>query len=222
MINLQDVCIENGNFKVASISLELIAGSYTVITGPTGSGKSTLLEAIVGLRSISAGSISIDGISVSTLLPAERRIGYVPQDVSLFPKMKVQDQIGFSLDVRGFGSTVRSHRIDELLQLLDLGDLRNRRPSELSGGQRQRVALGRALAFNPRLLCLDEPLSAIDIEQRTQLVSLLKSIHQSQTTTILHVTHQKDDLRLIDFDLLEFRNGRIETGQIKNPDCDRG
>ncbi|MCL4164828.1 UNVERIFIED_CONTAM: hypothetical protein GTU68_034109, partial [Idotea baltica] len=209
MIKLENVSIQNGTFQVSNISLEFPSGSYNVIAGPTGSGKSTLLEAIVGLRPISGGSISIDGNVVSSKKPGLRGIGYVPQDVSLFPRMKVENQIGFSLDVRGVDPKCRSNRVEELLQILELYELRNRRPNELSGGQQQRVAIGRALAFEPKLLCLDEPLSAIDVEQRLQLVSFLKQIRQTHATTILHVTHQKEDLQSIDFDLFDFRDGQI-------------
>lgn len=212
MIKLENVSIQNGTFQVSNISLEFPSGSYNVIAGPTGSGKSTLLEAIVGLRPISGGSISIDGNVVSSKKPGLRGIGYVPQDVSLFPRMKVENQIGFSLDVRGLDPKYRVNRIEELLQILDLSELRNRRPNELSGGQQQRVAIGRALAFEPKLLCLDEPLSAIDVEQRLQLVSFLKQIRQTHATTILHVTHQKEDLQSIDFDLFDFRDGQISAG----------
>ena len=193
--------------------MEIQSGRYAVLAGPTGSGKSTLIEAIVGLRPITGGSISIDDHLISSMKPGLRNIGYVPQNVCLFPIMKVEDQIGFSLDVRRVSFKQRSNRINKLLQMLDLVDLRSRRPNELSGGQRQRVAIGRALAFEPSLLCLDEPLSAIDVQQRTELVTLLKSIHESLSTTVLHITHQRDDLDTIDYDFFEFRDGKVIGGK---------
>lgn len=213
MIKLEDVSIKNGDFLLSGISLEIQSGRYAVLAGPTGSGKSTLIEAIVGLRQISSGRILVDGDSVSSLHPGRRNIGYVPQDVCLFPTMSVEDQVGFSLDVRRINSKLRAKLVEELLELLDLINLRNRLPSQLSGGQRQRVAIGRALAFSPSLLCLDEPLSAIDVKQRIKLVSLLQSIHETMSTTVLHITHQRDDLDSIDFDLFEFSDGRITAGQ---------
>jgi ABC-type sugar transport system ATPase subunit len=198
MIQLKNVSVENGSFNISNVSLDIERGEYVVLEGATGSGKSTLLEAIVGLRPIAEGNIFVDGNLVSSLPPGQRNIGYVPQDVSLFPTMTVKDQLSFSLDVRRIDLEVRIRRVKTLIDVLELGDLRYRLPFQLSGGQRQRVAIGRALAFRPKLLCLDEPLSAIDVQQRHRLVALLKSVHELESTTILHVTHQINDLEAID------------------------
>ena len=209
MIEIKDLMVTNGTFKLRDINLTVQTGQYAVLTGPTGCGKSTLLEAICGLKRLSAGKILIDGQSIHRLPPAARQIGFVPQDAAMFPGMTVEKQIGFALAIRKLDQRTYEQRVDELLELLELNDLRTRTPSGLSGGERQRVAIGRAMAFRPKLLCFDEPLSAIDASMRNRMVKLLKSIHAAERTSILHVTHYPNELS--DIESIQFR---MENGAI--------
>jgi len=180
-----------------------------VLTGPTGSGKSTLLETICGLKRLSAGKILVDDQPIHLLPPAQRQIGFVPQDAALFPGKTVEQQLGFSLMVRKVDRQLYQQRVDELLDLLELNDLRSRTPVGLSGGEKQRVAIGRALAFRPKLLCLDEPLSAIDSNMRQRMVERLKSIHASERISVLHVTHYPDELQKIESIQFQMQKGSV-------------
>ena len=209
MIEIKDLMVTNGAFKVRDINLTVQTGQYAVLTGPTGCRKSTLLEAICGLKRLSAGKILIDGQSIHRLPPAARQIGFVPQDAAMFPGMTVEKQIGFALAIRKLDQRTYEQRVDELLELLELNDLRTRTPSGLSGGEKQRVAIGRAMAFRPKLLCFDEPLSAIDASMRNRMVKLLESIHAAERTSILHVTHYPNELS--DIESIQFR---MENGAI--------
>ena len=209
MIEIKDLAVTNGTFKLQDINLTVQTGQYTILTGSTGCGKSTLLEAICGLKRLSAGQILIDGQSIHGLPPAARQIGYVPQDAAMFPGMTVEKQIGFALTIRKLDRLVCEERIDELLELLELQELRSRTPFGLSGGEKQRVAIGRALAFQPKLLCLDEPLSAIDTSMLSRMVKRLKSIHAAEGTSILHVTHYPNELSDIESIQFQMENGTI-------------
>jgi len=209
MIEIQDLAVANGTFKLQNINLTVQTGQYAVLTGPTGCGKSTLLETICGLKRHSSGKILLDNQPIHLLPPAQRQIGFVPQDAALFPGMTVENQIGFSLSVRKLNRQFCEQRITELIELLELSDLRTRTPTGLSGGEKQRVAIGRALAFRPRLLCLDEPLSAIDASMRHRMVNRLKSIHATEGISILHVTHYPDELREIDSVQFEIGQGGL-------------
>ena len=209
MIEIQQLAVTVGAFKLQNVNLTVQSGEYAVLTGPTGCGKSTLLETICGLKRLTAGKILVNGRPIQDLLPAKRQIGFVPQDAALFPEMTVEKQLGFSLMVRKVNRQLCQQRVNELLELLELTHLRSRTPTGLSGGEKQRVAIGRALAFRPTLLCLDEPLSAIDQNMRQRMVEHLKTIHTAESTTILHATHYPDELRDIDSIGFQLEQGRL-------------
>ena len=209
MIKIQQLKVTNGAFELRDINLSLQTGKYAVLTGPTGCGKSTLLETICGLKRLTTGKILVDDQPIHDLPPAQRQIGFVPQDAALFPGMTVEKQLGFSLMVRKVSRGRCLQRVNELLELLELIHLRSRTPVGLSGGEKQRVAIGRALAFRPKLLCLDEPLSAIDASMRQRMVERLKKIHTTEQTTILHATHYPDELKDIDSVGFQMEQGRL-------------
>ena len=209
MIEIQQLTVTNGAFELKNINLSLKTGEYGVLTGPTGCGKSTLLETICGLKPLTTGQILVDGQPIHQLPPAQRQIGFVPQDAALFPEMTVEKQLSFSLLVRKTSRQQCQQRVNELLELLELTHLRLRTPVGLSGGEKQRVAIGRALAFRPKLLCLDEPLSAIDASMRQRMVEHLKTIHTTERTTILHATHYPDELQEIDSIGFQMEQGRL-------------
>jgi molybdate/tungstate transport system ATP-binding protein len=211
MICLQDVEVQAGAFHLQGISLNVPTGQYGVLMGKTGCGKTTLLESLLGLRRITSGRIRIGEEDVTHQNPAVRGIGYVPQGGALFARMTVRDHLSFALAIRGIGRRTISSRVDELAAILRIGHLLDRRPRRLSGGERQRVALGRALSFRPRVLCLDEPLSALDQETREQMCELLQEIKHRTGVTTLHVTHSLDEAERLADCLFRLVDGKIET-----------
>jgi molybdate/tungstate transport system ATP-binding protein len=211
VIRVEDLHLRQGSFELSGIHFEVPSGSYGVLMGRTGSGKTTLLEAICGLRRIEGGRIFLAGRDCSRLAPAERGVGYVPQDGALFSTMSVRDHLAFALVVRRWERAAIARRVDELSELLGITHLLGRRPRGLSGGESQRVALGRALAASPAVICLDEPLSALDDETRDGMHRLLKSVQEYTGVTALHVTHSIVDAeRLADVTLL-LSEGKVEA-----------
>lgn len=189
MIHLDGVSTAAGPFKLEGIELQVPTGSYAVLMGATGCGKTTLLEAICGLAPIGRGRVILGGTDVTHLSPADRNIGYVPQDGALFPHMSVEDHLAFGPKVRGWGKAEIAEQVERMALELGIVHLLSRRPLGLSGGERQRVALGRALASRPKTLLLDEPLSAVDEQTRDGLCDLLGTLPRASNVTVLHVTH---------------------------------
>ena len=197
MITLKNISLSAGSFAMQNISLQVPNRHYGILMGATGTGKTTLLEAIAGLSPITTGSILLGDRDVTNLKPAERNIGYVPQDGALFSKMSVRDHLAFALVARGADQDSINNRIDKLSTMLGLRDHLDRGVRKLSGGEKQRVALGRALASKPTILLLDEPLSALDEKTRDQMYLLLREVQQDNPVTILHVTHHLNDARCL-------------------------
>ena len=195
MISVKNLSLSVGEFSLENVSFEVPSRSYCALMGKTGCGKTTILEAICGLRKVSSGNIILMSQDVTALPPAERGIGFVPQDGALFSTMTVEKNLGFSLQVRGRPRAVIDERVQELAQLLGIAGLLQRRVQGLSGGEKQRVALGRALAFEPGILCLDEPLSALDDDTKTGLIDLLGKIREETGVTTLHITHSLQEAR---------------------------
>jgi ABC-type sugar transport system ATPase subunit len=214
MIRLENISWEAGAFRLAEISVELPAKQYAVLMGPTGAGKTTLLEIVCGLRRPAAGRVYLEGRDVTELQPGERRIGYVPQDGALFPSMTVREQIGFALARRERPRAEIDARVEELATQLGVRHLLERRPPGLSGGERQRVAIGRALAAEPLLLLLDEPLSAVDEELRGELGALLKRVQRERALTALHITHSRREAAQLADVFLRFEKGRIVQAPV--------
>lgn len=191
MIRLQDVTIAAGAFCLSGVNFCVPQGGYGVLMGATGCGKTTMLEAICGLRPVVAGTVFVQEQDVTSLPPAARNIGFVPQDLALFPAMRVDQQIEYSLRVRKVPVVERRARTSELAKRLGIESILQRYPAGLSGGERQRVAIARALAFRPALLCLDEPLSSLDEGRRSRTMELLQQIHEQEQLTVLHITHHE-------------------------------
>jgi ABC-type sugar transport system ATPase subunit len=209
MIAVENLALRAGAFALDGVSFRVETGQYAVLMGKTGSGKTTLLEAVAGLKPVRAGRVLLMGHDVTALKAAERGVGYLPQDLALFPTMTVRRHLEFALDVRRWTRDAITGRVTELADLLGLGHLLDRRPEGLSGGESQRVALGRALSFRPRVLLLDEPLSALDDETRQEMYALLCSVQRQTGLTALHVTHNIGEAKVLADRLFVLRNGAI-------------
>jgi len=209
MIELDNVTVVNGGFTIAGASLTIPTGAYGILMGKTGCGKTTLLEAVCGLKPVSAGCIRLLGRDVTRAKPAERGIGYVPQDRALFSTMTVREHLAFALHLRRWRRREMDRRIAELAALLDIEPLLERKPHGLSGGEAQRVALGRALSFEPRVLCLDEPQSALDHDTRLDMCALLERVKERLSVTVLHITHDRNEAARLADRLFEVDGGVV-------------
>ncbi|MCW5558674.1 MAG: ABC transporter ATP-binding protein [Verrucomicrobiae bacterium] len=209
MIVLDQVTVAAGAFELRDVSFAVPTGSYAALMGRTGSGKTTLLEAICGLRTVTSGRILLHGRNVTRLPPADRGVGFVPQEGALFRHLTVREHLEFALVIRKQPPDAIRSRVAELASWLGLEPLLDRRPQGLSGGETQRVALGRALSFQPAVLCLDEPLSALDDESREATCAVLETLRARTGVTVLHITHNLAEAnRLADIRL------RIHHGKI--------
>lgn len=209
MIAVEHLTVRVGAFALEDVSFAVPAGQYAVLMGRTGAGKTTLLEALCGLKPIAGGTIRLNERDVTRLKPAERGIGYVPQDRALFQTMTVREHLAFALLIRKAGRGIIEQRVAELARLLGIEHLLERKPPGLSGGEAQRVALGRALSVRPGILCLDEPLNALDDETRQGMQRLLADVQQSTGVTILHVTHNLDEAEQLEDRILVLRGGKV-------------
>jgi ABC-type sugar transport system ATPase subunit len=209
MIQLDNVTVAAGAFQLRGISLSVDHGRYGVLMGRTGCGKTTLLEAICGLRPVESGRIVLGGRDVTRQRPAERGVGYVPQDNALFVTMTVRDHLAYALAVRGWDEGSQAQRVAELAELLHIAPLLDRFPRGLSGGESRRVALGRAMSFSPSTLLLDEPLSGLDDDTRDNMIGLLKHVQRTTGVTLLHVTHSQEDAARLADCRFSLENGTI-------------
>ncbi len=217
MIRVEGLAVRAGGFRLEDISFDVNAGAYAVLMGRTGSGKTTLLETLCGLKRAAAGRILLLDRDVTALPPALRGIGYVPQDRALFQTMTVREQLAFAPAVRRWPRADIEHNVARLAGLLGIAPLLDRKPAGLSGGEAQRVALGRALAARPTVLCLDEPLSALDDQTREEMIAVLKNVQRETGVTTLHVTHHALEAERLADAILELREGRIQPRARLNP-----
>lgn len=200
---------------VDGVDLEVGAGEFFTLLGPSGSGKTTVLRMIGGFSLPTAGRIFIGGQDVSQQPPYARPVNTVFQDYALFPHMSVRDNVAYPLMVRKLPRAEREARADELLALVQLPGVGDRRPAQLSGGQRQRVALARALVGQPQLLLLDEPLGALDLKLREQMQSELKALQRRLGITFIFITHDQHEALSMSDRIGVFNKGRLE--QVATP-----
>lgn len=210
MIEIENVTVRSGKFVLSNFTATIPEGDYAVLMGGTGQGKTTILEAVSGLRPIECGRIRLAGADVTRWKSADRNIGYVPQDLALFPTMTVREHLEFALRLRRASRALLRERVAELADVLGIGPLLDRRIRGLSGGEAQRVALGRALSFRPRVLLLDEPLNALDEPTRDRLCELLRTIQKRDRLTTMHVTHSGNEARLLADRLFVLAGGRVQ------------
>ena len=198
------------NSVVKGVSFDFNKGEFISLLGPSGCGKTTILRMIAGFEQPTAGTIRVDGQDITHLTPSQRKLGMVFQAYALFPNMTVGDNIGFGLKIAGMGAAELRSRVNEMLRLIGLPDLEARYPYQLSGGQQQRVALARAIAPRPRLLLLDEPLSALDAKIRVSLRQEIRAIQQDLGITTLFVTHDQEEALSISDRVVVMNSGNIE------------
>ncbi len=209
MIHLDSITWHAGTFRLDNISLRVPTGRYAVLMGRTGCGKTTLVEILCGLRRPISGRVIVGEREVTHEPAAVRGVGYVPQDGAMFPTMTVRQHLGFALRLRRRPAGEIARRVAELAEELGVLDLLDRMPQALSGGERQRVALGRALAAQPSVLVLDEPLSALDEELRDDLAALLRRVQREHGVTALHITHSRAEAAQLADLVFRLAEGRI-------------
>jgi len=208
-LEIKNLTVQAGQFTLADVSLRIPAGQCGVLMGRSGSGKTTLMEALCGLRSVTDGTISLDGHYVTSLRPCERGVGLVPQDTVLFPHMTVREHLAFGPELAGWGKADICERVDRLSVDLGIAELLERKPKGLSGGEAKRVSLGRAIAARPKLLCLDEALTGLDSETHASIMGLLKKIIVLEKITTLYITHQQSEAEALGQLVYTIRDGKI-------------
>ncbi|HWH55047.1 MAG TPA: ABC transporter ATP-binding protein [Gaiellaceae bacterium] len=198
---------------VDDVDLEVASGEFFTLLGPSGSGKTTTLRLIAGFERPDGGRIELAGRDVTRVPPYSRDVNTVFQDYALFPHMSVAENIGYGLRVKGVPRKERRLRVDEILKIVQLPGLGDRKPIQLSGGQRQRVALARAMVNHPQVLLLDEPLGALDLKLRQEMQIELKRIQRAVREvgiTFVYVTHDQEEALTMSDRLAVFNQGRIE------------
>lgn len=216
-VSLQDLSRSFGTTRALhGLSLEIAPGELVALLGPSGCGKTTALRIVAGFESADTGLVLVDGKDISSVPAARRDMGMVFQSYSLFPNMNALDNVAFGLRMRKRDSGQRRTRAGELLDMVGLAPQAQQYPHQLSGGQQQRVALARALAIEPRVLLLDEPLSALDAKVRLQLREQIRTLQQQLGTTTLFVTHDQEEALSMADRVGVMRQGKLE--QIAAPD----
>jgi ABC-type Fe3+/spermidine/putrescine transport system ATPase subunit len=198
------------------LNLEVESEEMVALLGPSGCGKTTILKLISGLLASDKGNIKFDGDSVIDLPTEKRGAILVFQENLLFPHLNIEDNIGFGLKMAGVDRKIREKRVEELLELVNLPGHQKRMPNELSGGQQQRIALARALAINPKVLLLDEPISNLDANLREEMRELIKKIHEEENMTTIFVTHDREEALLVADRIAVMKDGNLE--QIGTPE----
>ena len=201
---------------IDGVTIDVERGRFVTLLGPSGSGKTTILMSIAGFVPPTSGEIRLDDRDITHMPPEARNFGMVFQGYALFPQMTVEENVWFPLRVRGVRRADAQKSIAATLELIQMGHLAKRLPSELSGGQQQRVALARALVFEPDLLLLDEPLSALDKRLRADLQWELSALHRRLGATFISVTHDQEEALSMSDEIVILRDGRVEqTGDPK-------
>lgn len=204
-----------GQVVVHPLSLTIKEGEFLTLLGPSGCGKTTILRMIAGFEQPSKGRILLDGADLTKLPPNQRDLNLVFQHYALFPHMTVEDNIDFGLKMKKLPAKERRERIEEAVAMTQLTPLTKRYPHQLSGGQQQRVAIARAIANKPKVLLLDEPLGALDLQLRKNLQSELKHLQRSLGITFVYVTHDQDEAMMMSDRIVIMNNGQVE--QIGTP-----
>ena len=209
MIRTEAIEFTVGDFRLRELTLDVAQGEYFVLMGSPGSGKSVFLECLCGLNRVDSGRVFVGERDVTDLEPRAREIGYVPQDYALFPHLSVAGNIGFGLRARGLSQAKISQEVTNAADQLGIQSLLDRRIQGLSGGEQQRVALARALVVSPKVLLLDEPVSALDEALRETVCMDLKRIQRQTGTAAIHVCHNFEETRIVADRVGVLRAGRL-------------
>ncbi len=203
------------NSILNQVSLKIEKGEFVAVVGPSGSGKSTLLRLVAGLDTVSSGSILINNQCVNKIPAAKRNMAMVFQSYALYPHMTVFANMAYGLKMRGMPKKQIQARVEEVAEMLQLGDYLYRKPMSLSGGQRQRVAMGRAIVRSPAVFLFDEPLSNLDAKLRTEMRHEIRKLHQQLNTTCIYVTHDQTEAMTLADRVLILNKGNVE--QVGTP-----
>jgi len=195
---------------VDDVSLDIEEGSFVTIVGPSGCGKTTILRSITGLETPSSGEIRLQGEDITELPPYRRNIGLVFQDYALFPHKTVFDNVAFGLKMRGASEERQRERVEEMLEMVNLEGYEEKYPNECSGGEQQRIAVARAIAFDPDLVLMDEPLSNLDKNLRNSIRTELRRIQNETGVTTVYVTHNQNEALSLGDKLAVMNNGELE------------
>ena len=217
LLSLQHISKNFGEGDVLrDISLDVARGEFVTLLGASGCGKTTTLRIISGLETPDEGSVILNGKDVTDLPPEKRPVNTVFQSYALFPHMNVSKNVGYGLRVHGMDKKTAAARVEEMLELVQMSEYANRMPAQLSGGQRQRIAIARALAPEPALLLLDEPLGALDLQLRRQMQLELKRLQKKLGITFVYITHDQEEAINMSDRIAVMRDGRFE--QVGTPE----
>lgn len=209
-LRVEHLSADYGSTRVlADISFDVERGQFLTVLGPSGSGKTTLLSVLAGFVPASTGRISFDGIAIDALPPEKRDFGMVFQGYALFPHLSLADNVAFPLQVRGWPPSRIADAVRRALDAVHLGPFAHRMPSAVSGGQQQRAALARALVFKPRVVLLDEPLSALDRSLRAEMQVEISELHRQFGLTVVYVTHDQTEALSMSDQIVILREGRL-------------
>ena len=216
VLELKDITKSFGETEVLKgISLSIEEGEFVTFLGSSGCGKTTILRIIAGLEYPDGGNVLIEGKDMENLGPEKRNVNMVFQNYALFPHMNVEQNIGYGLKIKGVAKEEIRRRVKEMLKLVQLEGFENRKPSAMSGGQRQRVAIARALINNPKVLLLDEPLGALDLQLRRQMQIELKHLQKELGITFIYITHDQEEAINMSDRIVVLNGGYIE--QVGTP-----
>jgi ABC-type sugar transport system ATPase subunit len=215
MIRIEGLTVLLDSFEIRNLNVMIEQGDFHFLLGPTGSGKTLILESIMGLRKPSGGTIWIGEREVQSLPPERREISYVPQDLALFPHLKVRENILFGIKAKHLNPTAYEPYLRDVIEVMRVDHLLDRYPTNLSGGEKKRVALLRALAPRPKLLLLDEPLSGLDPSMKVEIQHLLKTLHASFHPTTLCVTHDFEEAYFLGDEITVCIDGKVEQAGKK-------
>ena len=217
LLSLRHISKSFGEGDVLSdVSLDVRRGEFVTLLGASGCGKTTTLRIVSGLETPDAGEVILDGQDMTALPPEKRPVNTVFQSYALFPHMTVEKNVAYGLKVRGMDKKAQAARVAEMLELVQMGEYAKRMPAQLSGGQRQRIAIARALAPQPQLLLLDEPLGALDLQLRRQMQLELKRLQKKLGITFIYITHDQEEAINMSDRIAVMRGGRFE--QLGTPE----
>ena len=217
MLEVRQLAKSLGTLRLKDVSFVVEPGDYLALLGPSGVGKTVLLELLAGLMKPDAGTICCNGVDLTAAPPERRNFAVVYQDCALFPHLSVAGNIAYGLARRGVSRRNRQTKVAALADMLEITDLLNRRPVTLSGGEQQRAGLARALAVEPQVLLLDEPLSALDPNARRRLRGLLKRVHDEFRTPTIHITHEANEALAVGHHIAVMLDGTIR--QVAEPEA---